>query len=42
MISHSMGTIRKFCQSGCFLQGGRLSYYEDVEAAIEAYTRSQE
>jgi capsular polysaccharide transport system ATP-binding protein len=41
MISHSMATVRKFCQSGCFLHEGRLRYYEDVEAAIEAHNRAQ-
>uniref|UniRef100_UPI003BAC12E4 ABC transporter ATP-binding protein n=1 Tax=Stappia sp. TaxID=1870903 RepID=UPI003BAC12E4 len=41
MISHSMSTIRRFCKSGCFLHEGRLRYYEDVEAAIEAHTRAQ-
>lgn len=41
MISHSMATIRKFCQSGCFMEGGKLYYYEDVEDAIAAHAREQ-
>ena len=41
MISHSVGTIRRFCQSGCFLEGGFLKYYEDVEEAIEMHERLQ-
>jgi capsular polysaccharide transport system ATP-binding protein len=41
MISHSMATIRKFCKSGCYLEGGRLFYYEDVEGAIDVHSKSQ-
>jgi capsular polysaccharide transport system ATP-binding protein len=41
MISHSMDTIRKFCQSGCFMEGGRLYYYENVEDAIAAHAHEQ-
>jgi capsular polysaccharide transport system ATP-binding protein len=41
MISHSVPVIRKFCQSGCFLEGGHLHYFEDVEDAIARHNVSQ-
>jgi len=42
MISHSLGTIRKFCQSGCFMEAGQLYYFENLEDAIESHLRIQE
>lgn len=36
-VSHSMGTIRELCTAGAFLEDGRLSYYPEVEDAIEHY-----
>lgn len=41
MISHSMGTIRKFCNSGCVLDQGRLTMYDDVEQAIRQHEENQ-
>ncbi|WP_425088209.1 ABC transporter ATP-binding protein [Stappia sp.] len=41
MISHSLGTIRRFCQSACFMEGGHLHYFEDIEDAIAAHQRVQ-
>lgn len=41
MISHSIATVRRFCQSGLFMHEGQLHYYEDVEGAIEAHNRAQ-
>ena len=39
MISHSMGTIKSYCEKGFLLVDGRMMYYEDIEQAIEAYYR---
>lgn len=37
VVSHSMGMLRKTCQAGAVLEGGRLSYYHDLEEAIEVH-----
>ena len=37
MVSHSTGTIRDYCQAGVVLEGGTMTYYENVEDAIEAH-----
>lgn len=34
MVSHSTGTIRKYCDAGLVLEGGKALYFEDVEEAI--------
>ncbi|MGR3540297.1 MAG: ATP-binding cassette domain-containing protein [Hasllibacter sp.] len=36
-VSHSMGQVREMCQAGALLQDGRLSYYDEVEEAIDRY-----
>ncbi len=41
MISHSMGTIRKFCDAGCLLHDGHLTMYENVEDAIQQHEENQ-
>ena len=37
MVSHQMDEIRLFCDSAIVLNNGKLTFYEDLEAAIEAY-----
>lgn len=39
MVSHSMETIREWCQQGIVLLNGRAIVYEDVNDAIELYRR---
>ena len=34
MISHSMGDMRNFCDSGLVLHEGRLEYYDNIDDAI--------
>jgi capsular polysaccharide transport system ATP-binding protein len=34
VVSHSVGMVRDLCQAGAVLEGGRLHYYDDIEAAI--------
>ncbi|WP_282092563.1 ABC transporter ATP-binding protein [Epibacterium ulvae] len=34
MVNHSMGEIRKFCNAGVVLEGGKARYFEDLEEAI--------
>ncbi|OED46618.1 ABC transporter ATP-binding protein [Rhodobacteraceae bacterium (ex Bugula neritina AB1)] len=37
MVSHSMRQLREFCSAGLVLDGGRLRYYDDLEAAIACH-----
>lgn len=37
MVSHSTRTLRSYCQAGVVLEDGSLTYYEDIEDAIEAH-----
>ncbi|SIR14119.1 capsular polysaccharide transport system ATP-binding protein [Rhizobium sp. RU33A] len=39
MVSHSMDTIKDYCDKGMLLVDGRVMVYDDVEHAIEAYYR---
>lgn len=36
-VSHSMTTIRTMCQAGAVLENGKLTYYPDLEEAIEVH-----
>lgn len=40
VVSHSMPMMRDMCKVGVVLEDGRLSYYEDIEAAIEHHERN--
>jgi capsular polysaccharide transport system ATP-binding protein len=40
MVSHSPATIREYCQCGVVLEGGALTFYEDVEEALAAHGRN--
>ncbi len=37
LVSHEMGQIRTFCDAAVLLEDGHLTYFEDVEEAIEAH-----
>jgi capsular polysaccharide transport system ATP-binding protein len=37
MVSHSVSTIREYCQSGIVLENGQMTYHEDVEDAIRMH-----
>lgn len=37
MVTHSMGQVRQMCNAGAVLENGKLTYYDDVEEAIEAH-----
>lgn len=39
MVSHSMETIKDYCDKGVLLVDGRVLVYDDVEQAIAAYYR---
>jgi capsular polysaccharide transport system ATP-binding protein len=42
MISHDPRTLRDFCDAGLLLEAGRLSFFNNVEAALTAYESSLE
>lgn len=35
LVSHSMTQVRKFCDVGCVLENGKITYFDDLEDAIE-------
>lgn len=37
VVSHSMPQLRKLCTAGLVLEGGRATYFEDIEEAIELH-----
>ncbi|MXN67187.1 ATP-binding cassette domain-containing protein [Stappia sp. GBMRC 2046] len=37
MVSHSAGTLRQFCNSGILLEDGKLTFYEDIEEALQIH-----
>jgi capsular polysaccharide transport system ATP-binding protein len=34
MVSHSPGTIREYCNAGVVLEGGRMTFHDDLEEAL--------
>jgi capsular polysaccharide transport system ATP-binding protein len=38
MVSHSIGTIRDYCDMGAVLADGTLRFYDDIEEAIAVYS----
>lgn len=40
VVSHSMRMIRTLCQAGAVLEDGKLTYYDDIEAAIAHHERN--
>lgn len=41
MVSHSLGQIKRMCQSGAVLNNGALTYYPNVADAIAAHQQDQ-
>lgn len=37
VVSHSMHMLRRICQAGAVLENGRLSYFHDIDEAIEMH-----
>lgn len=37
MVSHEMSQMREYCDAGIVLSNGRLQYFDDIDAAIEAH-----
>lgn len=39
-VSHGLKQVRELCDCGAVIEGGRLHYYEDVDAAIDHHNRN--
>lgn len=37
LVSHDMGQVREFCDAGLVLEHGAMSYFDDLEEAIELH-----
>ncbi|MEH6523986.1 ABC transporter ATP-binding protein [Sulfitobacter sp.] len=37
LVTHEMGQVRSFCDSGILLHAGDLTYFEDIDEAIQAH-----
>lgn len=37
IVSHGLGLLRRLCDAGCLLHEGRLTYFNDIEEAIDTY-----
>ena len=37
LVSHEMGQVREFCDSGLLLEDGNLTYFDDLDEAIKAH-----
>ncbi len=42
MVSHELDQIREFCTSAIIIENGELTYYQDLEEAIDIYSGSDE
>ena len=40
MVTHSAGLIKSMCTSGAVLEAGRLTFYDDVEDALDVHSRN--
>ena len=42
VVSHSLSMLRKTCQAGAVLENGRLSYYHELEEALEVHLHNMQ
>lgn len=42
VVSHSLGLLRELCAAGLVLEDGRLDYFDDIGAAIDAHRRNMD
>lgn len=42
VVSHSMALLRNICQAGAVLENGRLSYFHDLEEAIDVHMNNMD
>lgn len=41
LVSHSMATLRQWCQAGLYVRNGEILYYDQISQAIDAYLQDQ-
>jgi len=41
-VSHNMAAVRRLCQSGMYLEGGRVKFEGDAESAVDVYYLNNE
>lgn len=39
VVSHGVGLLKRICQAGILLDNGRLTWFDEIDAAIAAYNR---
>lgn len=39
-VSHSMGAMKQLCSAGAVLEAGALTYFDDIEAAIDRHNHN--
>lgn len=39
LVNHTMAEVRKFCNAGVVLEGGKAEYFEDLEEAIALHDK---
>lgn len=39
MVSHSMDSLKEYCDCGVLVHEGAMTFYDDIDAAIEEYDR---
>ncbi|MAM62871.1 ABC transporter ATP-binding protein [Maritimibacter sp. UBA3975] len=42
MVSHAMNNLREYCDTGLVVHEGKMTYYEDLEEAIQVYNKLNE
>ena len=40
MVSHEMDQLREFCSAAVLIDNGQLTYFDDLESAIERYNKT--
>ena len=40
VVKHSMGQLRSLCDAGLVLENGKVTYFDDLEEAIEYHEKS--
>ncbi len=41
LVSHSMGTLRQWCEAGLYIRNGEIRYYDQISRAIDDYLQDQ-
>ncbi len=41
LVSHSLETLKKWCDVGLYIHNGRVEYFDDINQAVDAYLQDQ-